>query len=52
MVPADDIANGFYKALNSLQGRNGTFYTGAAFQTNDSSLIWSFTESLLPKILA
>lgn len=50
MVQSADIAGGFYKALNSLQGRNNTFYTGAAFQTNDSSLIWSFTEALLPKI--
>lgn len=52
MVSADDIAAGFYSHLNALQGRNQTYYTGAAFQTNDSSLIWAFTQSLLPQIAA
>jgi hypothetical protein len=51
-VPASDIAAGFYSKLNALQGHNRTFYTGAAFQTNDSSLIWRFTEELLPQIVA
>jgi hypothetical protein len=51
-VSAHDIAAGFYSKLNALQGHNRTFYTGAAFQTNDSSLIWRFTEELLPQILA
>jgi hypothetical protein len=51
-VTANDIANGFYTAINALQGQNRTFYTGATFQINDSSLIWQFTASLLPKILA
>ncbi len=51
MVSSEQIAAGFYRTLGSLQGRHRTFYTGAAFQTNDSSLIWRFTESLLPKIV-
>ena len=38
--------------LNALQGRNRTFYTGAAFHTHDSSLLWQFTEALLPRIAA
>jgi hypothetical protein len=50
MVSASDVAAGFYTQLNALQGHNRTFYTGAAFQTNDSSLIWRFTEELLPQI--
>ena len=49
-VTGAQIAGGYYKVLNSLQGRNNTFYNGAAFQTNDSSLIWQFTEALLPQI--
>jgi hypothetical protein len=49
-VSSDQIAGGYYKVLNSLQGRNNTFYNSAAFQTNDSSLIWQFTEGLLPQI--
>ena len=50
MVSPAEISGGFYNTLNSLQGRHNTYYTGAAFQTNDSSLIWQFTESLLPQI--
>ena len=49
-VTGAQIAGGYYKVLNSLQGRNNTFYNSAAFQTNDSSLIWQFTEGLLPQI--
>ena len=51
-VSASDVAAGFYSKANALQGHNRTFYTGAAFQTNDSSQIWRFTEGLLPQILA
>lgn len=51
-VTGDQIAGGYYKVLNSLQGRNNTFYNGAAFQANDSSLIWQFTEGLLPQIVS
>jgi hypothetical protein len=52
VVRPGDIANGFYRRLYGLQGRNGTFYTGAAFHTHDSSLLWRFTEELLPRIMA
>jgi hypothetical protein len=51
-VSGADIASGFYSQLNALQGRHNTFYNGAALQTNDSSLIWRFTEELLPQIVA
>ncbi|KAH7420039.1 flavin-containing superfamily amine oxidase-like protein [Cadophora sp. MPI-SDFR-AT-0126] len=46
------IAQGFYKALNDLQGQRPTWYTGAAFHTQDSALIWEFTEALLENITA
>jgi flavin-dependent amine oxidoreductase len=49
-VTAADIASGFYRNLNALQGHNNTFYNGAAFHTHDSSLLWQFTETLLPQI--
>ncbi|HEY2514771.1 MAG TPA: FAD-dependent oxidoreductase [Polyangiaceae bacterium] len=52
MVSPGDIAAGFYSKLNALQGHNRTYYTSAAFQTNDSSLIWRFTQGLLPQITA
>jgi hypothetical protein len=51
-VSANDIAGGFYSKVNALQGHNLTYYTGAAFQTNDSSQIWRFTAELLPQLLA
>lgn len=44
-VPAKDIANGFYRKLYALQGKRHTYYTGAAFHTHDSSLLWNFTEA-------
>ncbi|MGX6606694.1 NAD(P)-binding protein [Micromonosporaceae bacterium Da 78-11] len=46
------IKNGFYRKLYALQGRNRTYYTGAAFHTHDTSLLWQFTEALLPRIAA
>ena len=49
-VPAAAIKAGFYRKLGALQGRNNTYYTGAAFHTHDSSLLWQFTEALLPRI--
>jgi hypothetical protein len=49
-VPPADIAAGFYKKLYGLQGHKRTFYTGAALHSHDSSLLWRFTEGLLPAI--
>jgi hypothetical protein len=52
-VTPQQLAAGFYTTLGSLQGRNNTFYNGAAFHTHDSSLLWTFTnDHVLPKILA
>jgi hypothetical protein len=52
-VRADEIAQGFYGTLSSLQGRNHTYYNGAAFQVHDSSLIWQYTlDHVLPLLLA
>lgn len=49
-VTPRDIARGFYHRINDLQGHRHTFYNGGAFHTHDSSLLWQFTERLLPKI--
>jgi len=52
-VPVDVIKNGFYRDVNALQGQRNTWWTGAAFQAQDSSLIWNWTEyNLLPRMLA
>lgn len=51
-VSPDQISDGFYKQLYALQGYRNTWYTGAAFHTQDSSMLWNFTESyVLPSLL-
>jgi len=51
-VTQDKIVNGFYEELYALQGYRNTWYTGAAFDTQDSSMLWNFTESyVLPELL-
>jgi hypothetical protein len=50
-VPSSAIQAGFYRKLNALQGHRQTFYTGAAFHTHDSSMLWQFTEALLSRIV-
>jgi len=52
-VRGNEIAAGFYGSLNDLQGRNRTYYSGATFQSHDSSLIWRYTkDTVLPLLLA
>ncbi|KAK9452711.1 hypothetical protein V1511DRAFT_134897 [Dipodascopsis uninucleata] len=52
-VPSALIERYFYRDLYGLQGHSNTFYTGAAFHTQDSSMLWKFTlEKVLPKIIA
>ncbi|KAI2618911.1 amine oxidase, flavin-containing superfamily [Hypoxylon sp. NC1633] len=53
MVSNEAIRKGFYKDLYSLQGQRNTFYHGAAWHTQDSSLLWKFTDNyLVPVLLA
>lgn len=51
-VNADAIRRGFYSKLYALQGQRNTFWTGAAFNAHDSSMLWVFTEGVLPAIAA
>jgi hypothetical protein len=51
-VSPEAVKAGFYNKLNALQGHLHTFWTGAAFDAHDSSLLWNFTETLLPQITA
>ncbi|OJJ06292.1 hypothetical protein ASPVEDRAFT_140072 [Aspergillus versicolor CBS 583.65] len=46
-VFAEEIGNGFYRDLYSLQGYRGTWYSGAAFHAHSSAALWKFTESVL-----
>lgn len=43
-VDAEDIESGFYDKLYGLQGYRNTWWTGAAWHVQDSSLLWNFTE--------
>ncbi|KAI0595819.1 FAD/NAD(P)-binding domain-containing protein [Biscogniauxia sp. FL1348] len=53
MVSNEAIQGGFYRDLYALQGRRNTFYNGAAWHTQDSSVLWEFTENyVLPICLA
>ncbi|RYP85479.1 hypothetical protein DL770_005037 [Monosporascus sp. CRB-9-2] len=52
MVSNEDISDCFYKRLWGLQGRRQTYFTGAAWQSQDSALLWNFTEHrILPMLL-
>lgn len=53
MVSNTAIQDKFYQKMYALQGQNSTFYNGAAWHTQDSSLLWKFTDDyILPIILA
>lgn len=53
MVSSAAIKDKFYQKLYALQGVNSTFYNGAAWHTQDSGLLWKFTDDyILPIILA
>lgn len=53
MVSNEAIQDGFYEKLFALQGRRNTFYNGAVWHTQDSSVLWQFTEDyVLPILLA
>jgi hypothetical protein len=50
IVPVSAIANGFYTKLNALNGHRSTFYTRAAFQAHDASLLCEYTDTIMNKI--
>jgi hypothetical protein len=49
-VPSGLIRSGFYQNLNELQGLRRSFWTGAAWHTHDSSLLWNFTETIISRM--
>jgi hypothetical protein len=51
-VSPSALAGGFYRRLNSLQGRNHTYYAGAALSSHNSTRVWAALENLLPAIAA
>jgi hypothetical protein len=52
VVSGDSIRHGFYRDLEELQGYRNTWYTGAAVISHSSAILWNFTETLLPQLIA
>ncbi|KAI0767756.1 hypothetical protein C8Q74DRAFT_1458039 [Fomes fomentarius] len=50
-VGAEAIKRGFYRELYALQGYRNTWWTGAAWHTQDSSLLWRFTEGVVESLV-
>lgn len=51
-VSKEALEAGFYKRLYALRGQMHTFWNGAAWQTQDSSVLWQYTEDeVLPPLL-
>jgi hypothetical protein len=50
-VAPDSIAGGFYADLYALQGQRSTYWTGNAWASDNSPLLWAFTEKrILPSL--
>lgn len=50
-VSADDLEAGFIQDLYALQGRRSTWYTGAAFSAQWSTILWEYNDILLPQVI-
>jgi hypothetical protein len=51
LIPSSEKPKaGFYKKLYAFQGHRGTFYTGSACAGDYSSILWQFTEGILPLV--
>jgi hypothetical protein len=47
-----DISEGVYVDMYALQGLRSTWWTGAAWRAQDSSMLWRFNEEVvLPELL-
>lgn len=47
-VDADEIKAGFVQAQYALQGHRATWWTGAAFSAQFTTILWAFNDLLLP----
>lgn len=51
-VAPDALRAGFYKDLYALQGRRCTYYTGSAWASDYSPILWAYTEKrVLPHLM-
>jgi beta-cyclopiazonate dehydrogenase len=49
-VSAEEIRGGFYRQLYELQGLNSTFWTGATWASDYSTLLWGYTDEVLEQM--
>ncbi|KAK8092877.1 hypothetical protein PG999_014464 [Apiospora kogelbergensis] len=50
-VSAEELRAGFIQRQLSLQGRRSTWYTGAAFTSAFSTVLWEYNNVLLPDVI-
>lgn len=50
-MEAEAIRAGFYRRLGALQGYRDVWWTGAAWHTHDSGLLWRFTDGVVDRLL-
>lgn len=50
-VGAAELEAGFIQDLYALQGRRSTWYTGAAWSAQFTTVLWAYNDILLPKIV-
>lgn len=51
-VNASVLGAGFVQDLYALQGRRSTWWTGAAFSAQFTTVLWAFNDELLPRVTA
>lgn len=51
-VSPDAVRGGFYRDLYGLQGHRDTFYTGLAFCSDYSTLLWGYTDQIVGMVIA
>ncbi|KAE8382755.1 beta-cyclopiazonate dehydrogenase [Aspergillus bertholletiae] len=49
-VSPEEIRGGFYRQLYELQGLNSTFWTGATWASDYSTLLWGYTDEVLKQM--
>ncbi|PYH49499.1 monoamine oxidase [Aspergillus saccharolyticus JOP 1030-1] len=49
-VSAEEIRKGFYRKLYALQGVQSTFWTGATWASDYSTLLWGYTDEVLQQM--
>lgn len=50
-VGREELRQGFIQELYGLQGMRGTWYTGATWSAQFTSVVWAYTETILGKLV-